>query len=74
MVKGVRKFCGKDLERRKEMKLKRDAAKFEKLISKFENIVEKDKTDAKGHEPDDNKGPIKESHTVVIKQLPPFVL
>ena len=76
MVKGVRKFCGKSgyLERRKEMKLKRDAAKFEKLRSKCENIVGKDKTDPKGHEPDDSKGPVKESHAVVIKQLSPFVL
>ena len=37
MMKGVKKFCGKGeyLEKRKEMKLKRDAAKFEKLRSKF---------------------------------------
>ena len=76
MVKGVKKFCGKGgyLEKRKEMKLKRDAANFKKLRIKFENIVEKDKTHAKGHEPDDSKGPVKESHAVVIKQLPPFVL
>ena len=75
MVKGMNKFCGKGgyLERRKAMKLKRDAAKFEKLKSRFEHIVEKDKTDAKGHVPD-CKEIAKESHAVVIKQLPPFVL
>ena len=51
IVKGLKKFCGKGgyLEKRKETKLKRDAAKFEKLKSRFKNIVEKDKTDAKGH-------------------------
>ena len=50
LVKGAKKLCGKGgyLERRKETKLKRDAAKFEKLRSKFEHIVEKDKTEAKG--------------------------
>ena len=76
MVKGMKKFCGKGgyLEKRKEMKLKRDAAKFEKLKSRFENIVEKDKTEAKGHVPDNCKEPVKDSHAVVIKQLPPFVL
>ena len=75
MVKGAKKFCGEGgyLERRKEMKLKRDAAKFEKLRSKFENIVEKDKPDAKGHATDSSKEPAKESHAVVMK-LPPFVL
>ena len=76
MVKGLRKICGKGgyQEKRKETKLKRDAAKFDKLKSWFENIVEKDKTDAKGHVPDNCKEPAKESHAVVIKQLPPFVL
>ena len=76
MVKSLKKICGKGgyLEKRKEMKLKRDAAKFEKLKSKFENIVEKDKTDTKGHATDSSKEPVKESHAVVMKQLLPFVL
>ena len=68
MVKGMKKFCGKSgySEKRKEMKLKRDATKFEKLKSKFENIVEKDKTDAKGHATDNYKEPVKESHAVAF--------
>ena len=68
MVKGAKKFCGKGgyLERRKETKLKRDAAKFEKLRSKFEHIVEKDKTEAKGHTKTTSKEPVKESHAVVF--------
>ena len=76
LVKGAKKVCGKGgyQERRKETKLKRDAAKFEKLRNKFENIVEKDKTEAKGHATDNSKEPVKESHAVVMKQLPPFVL
>ena len=55
------------------MKLKRDAAKFEKLKSKFEHIVETDKTDAKGNATDNSKEPVNESHAVVMK-LPRFVL
>ena len=63
-----------DIWRKKETKLKRDAAKFEKLKSRFENTVEKDKVDVKGHVPDNCKEPVRDSHAVVIKQLPPFVL
>ena len=76
MVKGAKKVCGKGgyLERRKEVKLKWDTAKFEKIRSKFENIMEKDKPDVKGHATDSSKEPVKESHAVVMKQLPPFVL
>ena len=68
LVKGIRKFCGKGgyLEKRKETKLKRDAAKFEKLRSKFENIVEKDKTEAKGPATATTKEPAKDSHTVAF--------
>ena len=75
LVKGAKKCCGKGgiLEKRKEMKLKRDAAKFEKLKSKFVHIVETDKTDAKGHATDSSKELVKESHAVAIK-LPPFIL
>ena len=36
---------------------------------KFENIVEKDKTDAKGHATDNCKEPVKESHAVVIRLI-----
>ena len=68
LIKGARKFCGKGgyLERRKETKLKRDAAKFEKLKSKFEHIVEKDKTEAKGLATATTKEPVKESHAVAF--------
>ena len=57
MVKGLKKICGKGgyLEKRKETKLKRDTAKFKKLKSRFENTVEKDKGDTKGHVPDNCK-------------------
>ena len=43
------------------------------LRSRFENIVESDKTDVKGHATDSSKEPVKESHAVVMK-LPPLVL
>ena len=68
LVKGIRKICGKGgyLERRKETKLKRDAAKFEKLKSKFEHIVEKDKTEAKGLATSTTKEPAKDTHTVAF--------
>ena len=67
LVKGIRKICGKGgyLEKRKETKLKRDAAKFEKLKSKFEQVVEKD-TDAKGHATTTTKEPAKDTHTVAF--------
>ena len=76
IVKGLKKLCGKGgyLEKRKESKLKRDAAKFEKLKSRFENNVEKDKVNVKGHVPDNCKEPVRDADAVVIKQLPPFVL
>ena len=76
IVKGLKKLCGKGgyLEKRKKTKLKRDAAKFEKLKSRFENTVEKDKVNLKGHLTDNCKEPVRDSHAVVIKQLPPFVL
>ena len=60
IVKGLKKFCGKGgyLEKRRESKLKRDAAKFEKLRIRFENTVEKDKVDLKGHVTDNCKEPV----------------
>ena len=68
LVKGIRKIRGRGgyLERRKETKLKRDAAKFEKLESKFEHVVEKNKTDAKGHATSNTKEPAKDTHTVAF--------
>ena len=68
MVKGFKKLCGEGgyLQRRKEMKLKRDAAKFEKLKSKFEPAVEKDKTESKGPATDNIKEPAKDTHTVAF--------
>ena len=68
LVKGIKKLCGKGgyLERRKETKLKTDAAKFEKLKSEFEHVVEKDKTDAKGHATTTTKEPAKDTHTVAF--------
>ena len=76
IVKGLKKLCGKGgyLEKRRESKLKRDAAKFEKLRIRVENTVEKDKVDLKGHVTDNCKEPVRESHAGVIKQLPRFVL
>ena len=68
LVKGIRKIRGRGgyLERRKETKLKRDAAKFKKLKSKFEHVMEKDKTDAKGHATSTTKEPAKDTHTVAF--------
>ena len=68
LIKGIRKFCGKGgyLEKRKETKLKRDAAKFEKSKSKLEHIVEKDKTEAKGLATSTTKEPAKDTHTVAF--------
>ena len=48
------------------MKLKRDAAKFEKLKSKFEPVVEKDKTESKGPATNNTKEPAKDTHTVAF--------
>ena len=68
LIKGIRKFCGKGgyLEKRKETKLKRDAAKFEKLNSNFEPIVKKDKTEAKGLATSTTKEPAKDTNTVAF--------
>ena len=65
IVKGFKELCGEGgyLQRRKEMKLKRDAAKFEKLKSKFEPVVEKE---AKGPATDNIKGAAKDTHTVAF--------
>ena len=65
IVKGFKKLCGEGgyLQKRKEMKLKRDAAKFEKLKSKFEPVVEKE---AKGPVTDINKGAANNTDRVAI--------
>ena len=65
MIKGFKKLCGEGgyLQRRKEMKLKRDAARFEKLKSKFEPVVEKD---AKGPATDNTKGAANDKDRVAI--------
>ena len=65
IVKGFKKLCGEGgyLQRRNEMKLKRDAAKFEKLKSKFEPVVEKE---AKGPVTDTNKGAANNTDRVPI--------
>ena len=65
VVKGFRKLCGEGgyLQKRKEMKLKRDQAKFEKLKSKFEQVVEKDD---KGPATDTVKGAAINTNRVAI--------
>ena len=65
MVKGFKMLCGEGgyLQRRKEMKLKRDAAKFEKLKSKFEPVVEKE---AKGPATDNIKGAANDTDRVAF--------
>ena len=76
IFKGMKRFCGKGgyLEKRKESKLQRDAAKFEKLRIRFEKTVEQDKVNLKGHVTDNCKGPVRELNAGSLKQLPPFVL
>ena len=65
MIKSFKKLCGEGgyLQKRKEMKLKRDAARFEKLKSKFEPVVEKD---AKGPATENIKGAASNSDRVAI--------
>ena len=63
IYKGGKKICGKKgiLEKRRESKLQRDAAKFEKLRIRFEKpgaVVEKDKVELKGHVIENCKGPV----------------
>ena len=63
VVKGIRKLCGEGgyIQKRKEMKLKRDAEKFKKLKSKFEPVVE-----TKGPEADNIKGAATNTDRVAI--------
>ena len=63
VVKGIRKLCGEGgyIQKRKEMKWKRDAEKFEKLKSKFET-----KAETKGPETDNIKGAATNTDRVAI--------
>ena len=63
VVKGIRKLCGEGgyIQKRKEMKWKRDVEKFEKLKSKFESVAE-----TKGPEPNNTKGAATNADRVAI--------
>ena len=76
--KGGMKVCGKKglIEQRRNSKEQRDAAKFEKLRSKFENAeaAKKPETiESKGHVLDGNQGAVQVPHVTTLKHLPPFV-
>ena len=78
LYKGGVKVCGKKglIEQRRNSKEKRDAAKFEKLRSRFENAEAAMKTEtieSKGHVVDGNQGAVQVPHVTTLKQLPPFV-
>ena len=78
LYKGGKKVCGKKglLEQRRNSKEQRDAAKFEKLRTRFENAEAANKTEtieSKGHVKDGNQGPAQVPHVTTLKQLPPFV-
>ena len=63
VIKGFRRICGEGgyIQKRKEMKWKRDAEKFEKLKSKFESVAE-----TKGPEPNNKKGAATNADRVAI--------
>ena len=63
VFKGFRRICGEGgyIQKRKEMKWKRDAEKFEKLKSKFESVAE-----TKGPEPNNTKEAATSSDRVAI--------
>ena len=78
LYKGGMKVCGKKglLEQRRNSKEKCDAAKFEKLRTRFENAEVANKTEtieSKEHVMDGNQGPAQVPHVTTLKQLPPFV-
>ena len=78
LYKGGVKVCGKKglIEQRRNSKEKRDAAKFEKLRSRFENAEAAMKTEtieSKGHVVDGNQGAVQVPHVTTLKQLLPFV-
>ena len=79
IYKGGKKICGKKgiLEKRRESKLQREAAKFEKLRIRFEKpgaVIERDDFELKGHVTENCKGPVRELNAGNLKQLPPFIL
>ena len=63
IFKGFRRICGEGgyIQKRKEMKWKRDAEKFEKLKSKFESVAE-----TKGPEQNNTKEAANNSDRVAI--------
>ena len=63
VIKGFRRICGEGgyIQKRKEMKWKRDAEKFEKLKSKCESVAE-----TKGPEPNNTKEAATSSDRVAI--------
>ena len=78
LYKGGRKICGKDglLEKRRNSKLQRDAAKCEKLRTRFKNtgaVINRDINELKGHVTDGSQGPAQALKAATLKQLPPFV-
>ena len=78
LYKGSKKICGKKglIEQRRNSKEQRDAAKFEKLRSKFENAEAAKKpetTEYKGHVLDGNQGAVQVPNATTLKQLPPYV-
>ena len=78
LYKGGKKVCGKKglLEQSRNSKEKRDAAKFEKHRTRFENAEAANKTEtieSKGRVMDGNQGAAQVLHATTLKQLPPFV-
>ena len=78
LYKGGVKVCGKKglIEQRGNSKEKRDAAKFKKLRTRFENAEAVNKTEtieSKGHVKDGQQGPAQVLHVTTLKQLPLFV-
>ena len=78
LYKGGKKICGKKglIEQRRNSKEQRDAAKFEKLRSKYEKTEAAKKTEtteSKGHVPDGNQGAVQAPNVTTLKPLSPFV-
>ena len=78
LYKGGKKICGKKglIEKRRNSKEQRDAAKFEKLRSKYEKTEATKKTETtepEGHVTNGNQGAVQAPKVTELKQLPPFV-
>ena len=78
LYKGGKKICGKKglIEQRRNSKEQRDAAKFEKLRSKYEKTEAAKKTEtteSEGHVTNGNQGAVEAPKVTELKQLPPFV-